>query len=414
MKAGKLVIDSSPLRDSRDFRLLFTGRLTSIVGTSITSVGVAVQVYALTHSTLAVGMISLASTVPMVTGMLYGGTLADSSDRRVVLVFTQLPLGLFSAGLALNATTAHPRIWLIYLLVIMSGGLTGLGAPARTALIPKLVEPGQYSAAVALTSTLNTTAGLVGPAVAGLLIARVDLAAVFWIDAATFGVYVLSLLMMSPQPPAAGRRAGVRSLAEGLRYARGNRTVAGVLLIDMNAMVFGMPRALFPALGTGVFHGGPVAVGLLYAAPAGGALIGAACSGWTGRVRRPGPVILAAVCVWGAAIAAFGLARSLVLALALLVVAGLADVVSEILRGTLLQLLAPDALRGRLSSLWLAQVNMAPALGNAEAGAVAAVAGDTFSIVSGGLLCIAGAAWIAWRRPALRQAEPIAARVPVA
>jgi ENTS family enterobactin (siderophore) exporter len=414
MKAGRLVIDSSPLRESRDFRLLFIGRLTSIMGSNLTTVGVAVQVYALTRSTLAVGMISLASALPMVVGMLYGGTLADSRDRRTVLMFTQLPLSLFSAGLALNAMTAHPRVWLIYCLVAVSGFLSGLGAPARTALIPKLVEPSQYSAAVALTSTLNTTAGLVGPAVAGLLIARADLTTVFWIDAATFGIYGLTLLLMSAQLPVAGRRAGMRSLAEGLRYARGNRTVAGVLLIDMNAMVFGMPKALFPALGVGVFHGGPSAVGLLYAAPGAGALIGAATSGWTARVRRPGQVILGAVCVWGAAIAAFGQARSLVLALALLMVAGMADVISEILRGTLLQLLAPDELRGRLSSLWLAQVNVAPALGNAEAGAVAAVAGDAFSIVSGGLLCIVGAAWIAWRWPALRRAELATAQVPVA
>jgi ENTS family enterobactin (siderophore) exporter len=170
-------------------------------------------------------------------------------------------------------------------------------------------------------------------------------------------------------------------------------------------MIFGMPKALFPALGTGVFHGGSMTVGLLYAAPGAGALIGAAVSGWTARIRQPGPIVLGAVCVWGLAIAAFGFMRSLPFALLMLVVAGIADVFSEVLRGTLMQLLTPDGLRGRLNGLWLAQTNGAPALGNAEAGAVAAVWGNTFSIVSGGLLCIVGALVVAWRMPELRRAR---------
>ncbi|MEU9132191.1 MFS transporter [Kitasatospora sp. NPDC048540] len=406
MKLGSLVLDSSPLRRNKGFRHLFVGRLVSVVGSSITTVGTAVQVYAITGSALAVGLISIAGGFPMVAGMLYGGTLADGADRRKVLLWTQVPLALFSVGLALNAGAAHPQLWLIYLLTMVQGGLTGLGAPARTAMIPELVGPALYSSAVALTSTLNTTAGLVGPALAGLLIAKVDLAAAFWIDAATFGVYVLTLFALPAQRPGEGSsRPGWRALAEGLRYVRDNKAVGSVLMIDMSAMVFGMPKALFPSLGTGLFHGGSVAVGLLYAAPGAGALIGAAASGWTGKVRRPGPIVLWAVCVWGAAIALFGLARSLPLALALLVVAGIADVVSEILRGTLLQLLTPDGMRGRLSGLWLAQTNGAPALGNAEAGAVAAAAGEAVSIVSGGLLCIVGALLIAWRMPALRHAE---------
>ena len=405
MKLGSLVLDSTPLRH-KGFRTLFTGRLVSVVGSSITTVATALQVWTITGSTLDVGLISLAGGLPMVAGMLYGGTLADGSDRRTVLLCTQVPLALFSVGLALNASAAHPLLWLIYLLTAVQGGLTGLGAPARTAMIPTLVGPSLYASAAALTSTLNTTAGLVGPALAGLLIARVDVATAFWVDAATFGVYALTLWSLPPQLPGEGSgRPGWRALGQGMRYVRENKAVGSVLLIDMSAMVFGMPKALFPALGSGLFHGGPVAVGLLYAAPGAGALLGAAASGWTARVRKPGPIVLWSVCVWGGAIAVFGLMRSLPLALLMLVIAGTADVVSEILRGTLLQLLTPDGLRGRISGLWLAQTNGAPAVGNAEAGAVAAAAGDTFSIVSGGLLCVLGALLIAWRMPALRHAR---------
>jgi ENTS family enterobactin (siderophore) exporter len=406
MKLGTLMLDLTPLRESRDFRYLFGGRLLSLVGSSITTVAVAVQLYAITESSVMVGLVSLAGALPMVAGMLYGGTLADSANRKAVLLATQIPLGLLAVGLALNASAARPQTWLIFVLVAVQSGLTGLGAPARTAMIPKLVGPSLYPAAAAMTSILNTSAGLVGPAIAGLIIAKVPIAVAFWIDAATFGVYSLSLLQISSQRPGEGAgKPGWRSLVDGLRHVRNDKTILGVLLIDMNAMVFGMPKALFPALGTGLFHGGSVAVGLLYAAPGAGALLGAIASGWTKNVRRPGPIVLYAVCAWGLALVGFGLSTTLWLALVMLVLAGMADVVSEILRGSLLQLLTPDGMRGRLSALWLAQTNCAPALGNAEAGAVAAAAGEAFSIISGGLACIAGAGLLAWCMPALRRAE---------
>lgn len=223
---------------------------------------------------------------------------------------------------------------------------------------------------------------------------------------ASFAVYGLLVASLGPlRPPRQGTRPGLRSFVEGLRYVRHRSLVVGVLLIDIDAMFFGMPKALFPAIGTTTFHGAPTVIGLLYAAPAAGALVAAATSGWISTVRRAGRVLLASVMVWGGAIAAFGFVRALPLALILLAVAGAADLVSEVLRSSLPQLSIPDALRGRLSALWLAQANGAPALGNLEAGAVATISSPAVSIISGGLACILGAVLLGRVLPALHTAH---------
>jgi MFS transporter, ENTS family, enterobactin (siderophore) exporter len=403
MKLGSLAIDATPLKRNRDFRHLFFGRLVSIVGSSITTVAVAYQVYVLTRSSLQVGAVTLVGGVAAVAGMLYGGVLADRLNRRGMLLITQFPLAMCSAGMALDAMTHHPAVWPLYLLVGIQDLLFGIGAPARIAMVPAMVGPELYPAAAGLSSLINTLAGLVGPAVGGLLIAHVSLSAAYWCDTGAFFVYAAGIAALSPQrqpaAAAAERRSVLRSLGDGLKYTRQNPVIGSILLIDMSATFFGMPKALFPALGVGVFHGGATAVGLLYAAPGAGAVIGAVSSGWTSRVRRPGLVVLLSVCAWGLAITVFGFARALPFALVMLAAAGLADVFSEILRSTLLQLLTPDELRGRISGLWLAQANAGPALGNAEAGAVAGALGNQFSIVSGGILCIVGALFVVWRIP---------------
>lgn len=402
MKLGSLAIDATPLKRNRDFRYLFFGRLVSIVGSSITTVAVAYQVYVLSHSSLQVGAVTLVGGVGAVVGMLYGGVLADRFNRRGMLLVTQFPLAMCSAGMALNATAHHPAVWPLYLLVGIQDLLFGIGAPARIAMVPAMVGPELYPAAAGLSSLVNTLAGLLGPAVGGLLIAHVSLPVAYWADTAAFFVYAAGIAALSPpqQPAATGeKRSVLRSLGDGLKYTRQNPVIGSILLIDMSATFFGMPKALFPALGIGVFHGGATAVGLLYAAPGAGAVIGAVASGWTSRVRRPGLVVLLSVCAWGLAITTFGFARALPFALVMLAAAGLADVFSEILRSTLLQLLTPDELRGRISGLWLAQANAGPALGNAEAGAVAGALGNQFSIVSGGILCIVGALLVVWRIP---------------
>jgi ENTS family enterobactin (siderophore) exporter len=412
---GDLVIDTSPLRASRQFRLLMLGQLFSLLGNNFTAVAVPLQVYLLTHSSLLVGVSGLVQAVPLIAGMLAGGALADAMDRRRLLVITRLALAVVGVALALNAAAGHRALWPVFPLIAADAALTGLGGPARSAPIAAMVGPRLLPAASALNATMHQVGAVAGPALAGLLIARSGVAAAYWVDVGSFGLQLATLAMMRPIPPGqGGRRAGLASVIEGLRYVRRQPVLCGLLLIDLNAMVFGMPRALFPALGTGAFHGGADTVGLLYAAPGAGALLGAATSGWVSQVRRAGLAVVMAVVLWGAAIAAFGLVPWLPLALGLLALAGFADVVSEVFRTTLMQLSAPDGLRGRVVALWQAQVMGAPKLGDTEAGAVAALSTPQISVVSGGLACIAGAVLLARLIPQLRHATVEQVRQPAA
>ena len=387
----RLLADLTPLRVSRDFRFLFAGSGVSYLGRQLTVVAVPFQVFTMTGSSLAVGMVGLATVVPLVTLSLAGGAIADAVDRRKLLLVTQMLSAATSAGLAVNAASSSPRLWPIYVLAALSAGLAGVDLPARSATIPRLVGRDLYPAAAALGQIQFQIGQVAGPALAGVIISQVSLAAAYWIDVASFAAAVAGIAMIAPQPPeGGGTRASLASIAEGLRYLKGRRLLMGTFLIDIDAMVFGMPRALFPALGTGFFGGGALTVGLLYAAPGAGALIGALLTGWVGRVRRQGRAVIVSVLVWGAAIAAFGLVPWLPLGLVMLALAGAADVISAVFRNTILQMSVPDALRGRLSSVHIAVVTGGPQLGDAEAGAVAALASPRFSVVSGGLACIVG------------------------
>jgi MFS transporter, ENTS family, enterobactin (siderophore) exporter len=405
----RLPMDTRPLRDGRDLRLLLGGRAISALGSAVTMVAAALQAYGMTHSSLAVGALGAAEVVPMVAGMLIGGAIADAADRRLLVLVTEAAAGVIVAGLAVNAACGHPRLWLLFLLTAASGAAAGLGAPARPAAVATLVAADQLPAAVALNATVNKAAALAGPAAAGLVIARFGVTAAFAADAVSYLLCALVAARMRPLRPGGGGRVGLGRFAEGLGYLRRHRLVAGLLLIDVNAMVFGMPTALFPAIGTGTFRGGAAAVGLLYAAPAAGALAGALTSGWIGRVRHAGRVLLASVAVWGLAICGFGVAPDLPVGLVLLGLAGAADLVSEVLRSSLLQLSIPDRMRGRLSALWLAQANAAPALGNLEAGSAAAISTPAISVISGGLACILGAALVIRLCPVLARARLCAA-----
>ncbi|HYT26662.1 MAG TPA: MFS transporter [Actinomycetota bacterium] len=398
----RLLSDFTPLRESRQYRLLYAGELVALLGSQLTVVAVPLQVYLLTRSSLAVGLIGLAQLGPLLACSLIGGAVVDAVDRRVLLVWVQLARGALSAGLAVNALRPHPAIWPLYVLTAAGAGLQALDAPARTAAVPALVRRELVPAAAALHQILMQVSMVAGPAVAGLVVARASLAAAYGIDVATFTLASLLAVALRPLPPGeGGTRAGVASVREGLRFLRGRRVLQGAFLVDLNAMVFGMPRALFPALGTGLFHGGPGTVGLLYAAPGAGALVGALTAGWVGGVRRQGRAVLVAVAAWGAAVTLFGVVAWLPLALGLLALAGAADVVSAVFRSTILQLTVPDGLRGRLAAINIAVVTGGPRLGDAEAGAVAALAGPQFSVVSGGLACLAGVALLAWRLPEL-------------
>jgi ENTS family enterobactin (siderophore) exporter len=404
MRIGQIAIDVAPLREGRDFRLLFAGRFVSMAGNAVATTAANWQVYGLTRSSLAVGMLTLASSAGMFAGLMAGGMLADRHDRRTLMLASRAPQAVFAALLMVNSLLPHPALWAVYLLVMLVGALSGIGSPASTAAFPSLVGAEQLAAAAALNSLSSKLGDLGGPALAGALIAGPGLASCYGIDAASFLVFGLTVWFIRPLPPTVrAGRPGLRSMAEGLRHVRHNPVVGGMLAVDASAMIFGMPSALFPAIAHEL-HGGSATFGLLSAAPGLGALIGAATSGWTGRLRRPGVVVIIAGLAWGAAVIGFGLSGSLALALAFLALAGMADLISEVLRNALLQQYTPDALRGRVSSLYLAQVTTAPSLGNVEAGLIAQLFSAGVSVVSGGLACVAGALILGAVNPALRRA----------
>ncbi len=339
----------------------------------------------------------------LLLGSLVGGALADARDRRRILVVTQSALAVCSAGLAVNATLDDPAVWPIFVFSSLAAGLSGVDSPTRAAMLPRLVPPEQFATAAALNQSIYQVGFVVGPSIAGVIIGQLSLAAAFWIDVVTFGVALACIVRLPALPPeGGGTKAGLSSIGEGLRYLRGERAVQGAFAIDVNAMVFGMPRALFPELGTVLYGGGAGTVGLLYAAPGVGGLLGALTTGWVGRVKRPGRAVEIAVVLWGLSIAAFGLVSWLPLGLLLLAVAGAADVVSAVFRNTIVQLTVPDRLRGRVNAVNIFVVTGGPRLGDLEAGTVSAVTSPQASVVSGGLACVAGVGVLARLLPQLR------------
>ena len=335
--------------------------------------------------------------------------MADAYDRRRLLLYTQAALGVCSAGLAVNASLDRPAVWPIFLFSSIAAGLSGIDGPTRGAAVPTLVPREQYATAAALNQTIYQVGFVIGPSIAGLVIGQFSLAAAFWLDVATFGVALVFIARLPALvPEGGGTKASLRSVLEGMRYVRQQKAVQGAFAIDINAMVFGMPRALFPELGTRLYGGGAGTVGLLFAAPGVGGLIGGLTTGWVGRVKRPGRAVEIAVVLWGLSIAGFGMTSFLPLGLLLLALAGAADVVSAVFRNTIVQLTVPDRLRGRLNSLNIVVVTGGPRLGDLEAGAVASLTTPRFSVVSGGLACVAGVAVLGRLLPELRgwQAPP--------
>jgi MFS family permease len=403
--ARRLFIDLTPLRASRDFRLLFAGQAVSMIGSQLTVVAIAFQVYSLTRSSLQVGAVSLAQLLPFVTGTLVGGAMGDAIDRRRVLMVTSTLLALASGGLALNALAGpDASILAVYLVTAVAAGLSGVVATAATAAVPSLVAVDQLTPAYATMQVIDQVGMVVGPAISGLLIAALGLPWLYGIDAITFlwtALFMWRMAAVLPLRP--GHRPGVRSVLEGLGYLRGRQELQGAYLIDLSATVFGLPRALFPALARTVFRGGPVTLGILYAAPAVGALAGSLTSGWLSGVRRQGRAVLIAVAGWGAIIVAFGFTRALWVAMILLVLAGWADVISAVLRSTIVQTAVTEPFRSRISGVQMAVVEGGPRLGDLESGAVATAVSTQFSIVSGGVVCAIGALAVTVLLPAFRR-----------
>jgi MFS family permease len=395
-------IDVGPLRRHRDFRLLFVGQGATFLGSMVTYVAIPWQVYHLTGSSLAVGLIGLAELAPLLVTAFVGGALADAVDRRRMVQAIELAFAVCSALLLANAALDDPHVWPLYVLAGVMAGLDGLQRPSLEALAPRLVDRDELIAEGALSSFRMTLGMVVGPLFAGLLIASAGLPAAYGFDLATFTVSLTCLaLMRAVPPPPDAEQPSLTGVVEGFRYAASRPELVGTYSVDMVAMFFGMPEALFPALGAKL--GGPGVVGLLFAAPSAGALLATLTSGWTARVHRHGLAVMLAAGGWGAGIVVCGFAPTTAIACAGLVAAGFADMLSGIFRGTIWNQTIPDRLRGRLAGIEQISYSSGPLLGNVEGGLVAALAGVRASIVSGGVLCIAAVAFAAAAMPEFRR-----------
>jgi len=397
---GRALVDASPLRRHVGFRRLWTGQLVASLGSQLTVVGVGYQTFQLTGSTAMVGLVSLGQLVPLLAGSLFGGPLVDAWDRRRVLMATQLLLAAGVTGLAVNSMLAHPLLWPMFACTAEAAAFQGVDWAARRASLRRLVPAADLAAALSLQSAAFQLTLVVGPAAAGLLIARAGLSLVYGLNVAAFAIaFGMVARLPSLRPAGGGQRAGLAALIGGVRYLRSSPPLAGAFLIDLGAMVFGMPRALFPELAVTVYGGGAATVGFLNAAPGLGALVGSLLTGHIWRVRRPGRATAVCVGVWGLAIMGFGLVSWLPAALALLVVAGAADVVSSVFRMMIVQQVTPDAIQGRVNSLMFVGLTGGPRLGDAEAGAAAALGGPQFAAWSGGLLSVVSAVVTCWAIP---------------
>jgi MFS family permease len=395
----RLGLDLSPLRTSRDYRLVFTGGAVSAFGSFITYVTIPYQVAKLTNDPLMVGLLGVCELVPLLVMAFVGGALADYLDRRLLVRGGEFALAALTGVLLLNALSDRPHLWLLYVVAALAACVDGLQRPALEAMVPRLVEPEQLPAVMALQSLGMQIAQLGGPALAGLLISAVDLTLVYAFDLVTFAVSLtcLTLVRAVPPPPAADRPS-IRSVVTGLRYAKSRPELLGTYLVDINAMFFGMPQALYPFLATQL--GGPRILGLLYAAPSVGSLIATLTSGWTSRTHRHGLMVLIAAGFWGLGIVGVGVSHTLWLTLACLAFAGGADMISGIFRSIMWSQTIPDHLRGRLAGIEMLSYTTGPLLGQLRSGLMARTRlGVSGSIWLGGVLCMAGTAALAVALP---------------
>jgi MFS family permease len=385
-----VAVDTGPLRRSRDYRLLALGGFVSGMGTQVTLVALPFQMYVLTGSSFDVGMIGLAELVPLAAMSLVGGALADRTERRRLLQISQLVQLSTSSLLALGAAAGSPPVAALYILAGVAAAASGVDRPTRTAIIPSLVGPNEIQPAVAFNYGLAQLTMVIGPALGGIVIAVAGLGWAYALDVATFAAMVGAVALMHrlPAPPRTEGESVLAAVRSGLRFAVRRGELMGSFAADLLAMTFGMPRALFPALALTVYHAGATGVGLLYAALSAGATLAAFATGWLGHVRRLGRIVVFAIAAWGVAVT--GLTHSLGVAMACLAIAGAADSVSAVCRSAIMLMATPDAMRGRMSSIFTLVVAGGPRVGDVESGSVAAAFGTRAAVVSGGVLCILG------------------------
>ena len=394
-------LDFTPLRDSREFRLLYLGQSITFFGSMMTFVALPWQVFQLTNSSFVVGMLGVVEFVAVLFMGFVGGALADYFDRRLMVRLTEASLALGSIVLMINALLPHPHVVVLFICASIFAALTALQRPSLEALIPRIVKAEQMPSVAALQAFRGSLAMVGGPALGGVLVVTFGPVLAYSVDLFTFLISLVALtLMQSVPPPPEADRPGLKSIVEGLRYARGRQELLGTYLVDMNAMFFGIPMALFPAIAQ---RYGGASVGFLYAAPAAGSLVMSLMLGWTRRVHRHGLAVGIAAACWGIAIIAFGLAGRLWLALLCLAIAGASDMISGVFRMIIWNQTIPDHLRGRLAGIELISYHTGPMLGNAESGIVASLFSIRTSVVSGGILCVLGTGLLMLALPGFRR-----------
>lgn len=388
-----MLLDISPLRKHKDYRYLFAGQLISSLGSMITYVALPFQIYELTHSTLAVGIVGIIELIPLLITALVGGVFADAIDRRKLLIYSELCIMLMVLVLAINAYFIEPKLWIIYCSAGVMSALTGFHRPSLDSLGPRLVDKVDIPAYSALTSFKSTLGAIAGPAIGGICITAFGWVFTYLLDVVTFAISIFTLLQIQYFPKNQTTEAAIsfKSIKEGFRYAASRQELIGTYLIDFVALVLSMPTALFPAVAES--YGKPELIGLFYAAPAVGALLITALSGWTKKIHHQGLAIAIAASCWGLALTGFGFVSNVWVALFILAIAGGADMISGIFRSIIWNQTIPNHLRGRLAGIEMIGYTSGPLLGNAQAGMLAAAIGTHNAIMLGGILCVSGV-WI--------------------
>jgi MFS family permease len=386
-------IDTTPLRN-RAYRRVFGGVAVTMLGQQMTLVAVPYQVYELTGSSLMVGLTSVVALVPLVVFGLLGGAIADAMDRRTLMVITSIGAAVTSALLAVQALLpGDGHLWVLWVLAAAVSAFAAVNQPARSAVIPAIVGPDGVAAANALAMTVRQAGVIVGPLLAGLLIGLGDLSILYTVDALGFVAAVLLLRGLPPLPPAGVSGplrlgAAVRGVGEGFAFLRTQPVLLMTFVVDVIAMLFAWPQAVFPELSQTTYAGDANSLGWLFAGVSIGSLVMGLSSGWVSRVDRQGAVVLAAIAVWGVAIIGFGLASTLWLAVFCLAVAGAGDMVSAVLRSSMLQTAAPDEMRGRMQGVFIVVVAGGPRLGDLRAGVLASSVGVSAAMWSGGIVIV--------------------------
>jgi MFS family permease len=384
-----MLLDLSPLRQHRDFRLVFLGQLVSAFGSFLTFVALPVQIYDLTQSSALVGILGTVQLVPLAITALWGGALADAIDRRRLLLCCEVLLFCGSLALAANSMTSHASVPVLFIVAALMSAVNGFHTPSLESLTPKLVTVEDLPAVSALTSLRGTTAAIAGPALAGICIATRGLPFTFGVDALTYAASLLTLMAIRAMPPASSaKRAGFASIIEGFHYAASRPELIGTYVVDIVAVIFATPTALFPALAAR--FGGSHSIGYLYSAMSIGAFLTTVFSRWTRSVDRRGAAVVCAATLWGIAILGLGFSKTLPAAIVFLVLAGAFDMVSALFRMTIWNETIPSHLRGRMAAIEQLSYMSGPLLGNARAGFMAERFGVTRAIILGGVACIVG------------------------